>query len=904
MYSPSMEQHSESVERRSPDHDGRSYGDSPVSSDGDIQRPFTAHSGIGRIGQLQTPTPPRYIHEPPQITPMQTTAISGNPSDETNAPRSPSVCTLTDEQPHPRQLVSDGDPTSSFSTPDSLVISPRTSLPRASKGKPIERFHPNLVGEQHLRDPSRIKRSTPQTTIEKPQEHGRRPSPGAIDLTTKEGVEQLRRLQELEALRVEETPGTGLRDPKSYRSTPHTHVLGYNPKPKNRSRVEPPHAKPLVETISAPYQDARTEDDTQPHESKAAPDRISGRTPSPSQSNTILTPQEILLQDIEEQIRRTTELRNSFSTQPFSPIEDMLEAEYEWQNRRPDKTWSSDDSENPRGYSPSQIELRDRDLGYPIDHESETRYMTHFRPSQPPAAEPVHPRNLQTQLPIPNTLLSIPLDSPLHERRQKIRQEIAPPISASRQLSPADMKRIADESAALERTRQQAADRADRLALRQATAASLRDMEQETAPTAKPRKRAKKTKPDAPTPSTPPPIEVTTHQEQSSRSSTSRTSTPRQITTYFRPDRPSIRSTIASASRQIAPEIQSAVPPEPLDASPPMMSLHIYTPSGGHGSDQVLPDGRFVPRTSQERSIRRRIKPRKQPDQATTKLAAISMTKSPRQQPKLKPVTSIPDSQAKFVDYKMPSLLALGQIQVTIDEGQPMITVEAGRDAMAATNCINETLANSQEFKHVPRHQHTMILELADKTRRKVTQFITILLVVSLPGERKKRLQQISLMIVPDLMYDVLLSAETCVASSLLRRWLELFRVDVQTLKETSEYIIERASIHPLYADNDPHSSDKQSTDISTAAQHRISTDHSRTKTPNSAKPPPQRFGVAPNTMIDTPLTTPGVGSHTERKPRSPNRTQSAPSKRKDKSTLLKSTTTEPRPEQAQAPLS
>jgi hypothetical protein len=197
-----------------------------------------------------------------------------------------------------------------------------------------------------------------------------------------------------------------------------------------------------------------------------------------------------------------------------------------------------------------------------------------------------------------------------------------------------------------------------------------------------------------------------------------------------------------------------------------------------------------------------------------------------------------------------------------------------------------------------------MILELADKTRRKVTQFITILLVVSLPGERKKRLQQISLMIVPDLMYDVLLSAETCVASSLLRRWLELFRVDVQTLKETSEYIIERASIHPLYADNDPHSSDKQSTDISTAAQHRISTDHSRTKTPNSAKPPPQRFGVAPNTMIDTPLTTPGVGSHTERKPRSPNRTQSAPSKRKDKSTLLKSTTTEPRPEQAQAPLS
>jgi hypothetical protein len=173
---------------------------------------------------------------------------------------------------------------------------------------------------------------------------------------------------------------------------------------------------------------------------------------------------------------------------------------------------------------------------------------------------------------------------------------------------------------------------------------------------------------------------------------------------------------------------------------------------------------------------------------------------------------------------------------------------------MAATNCINEKLANSQEFKHVPRHQHTMILELADKTRRKVTQFITILLVVSLPGERKKRLQQISLMIVPDLMYDVLLSAETCVASSLLRRWLELFRVDVQTLKETSEYIIERASIHPLYADHDPHSSDQPRKDTippRKETQHQISTDRSQHAPPDNANTQPRKSGVAQDTSGD-----------------------------------------------------
>ena len=261
----------------------------------------------------------------------------------------------------------------------------------------------------------------------------------------------------------------------------------------------------------------------------------------------------------------------------------------------------------------------------------------------------------------------------------------------------------------------------------------------------------------------------------------------------------------------------------------------------------------------------------------------------------------------------MPSLLALGQIQVTIDEGQPLITVEAGRDAMAATNCINERLANSQEFKHVPRHKHTMILELADKTRRKVTQFITILLVVSLPGERKKRLQQISLMIVPDLMYDVLLSAETCVASSLLRRWLELFRVDVQTLKETSEYIIERASIHPLYADNDPHPSEKQSMDTSTATQHRIDTDRIRATTPNSADSPPHQFGVAPTMKTHnappTSLATSHLGTEIDtngnrpkRKTRSPNHTRPDTPKHKDKSTLSTSTTTENHPTKAQAP--
>ena len=260
-------------------------------------------------------------------------------------------------------------------------------------------------------------------------------------------------------------------------------------------------------------------------------------------------------------------------------------------------------------------------------------------------------------------------------------------------------------------------------------------------------------------------------------------------------------------------------------------------------------------------------------------------------------------------------MLALGQIQVTIDEGQPMITVEAGRDAMAATNCINEKLANSQEFKHVPRHQHTMILELADKTRRKVTQFITILLVVSLPGERKKRLQQISLMIVPDLMYDVLLSAETCVASSLLRRWLELFRVDVQTLKETSEYIIERASIHPLYADDDPHSSEKQNTDRQLPAQQRIDTDHIRAKPPNSAEPPPHQFGVAPTTKthnappasLATPHLEMGIDTHgnrPQRKTRSPNRKRSDISKHKEKSKSSKGTTAETRPKQTQAPLS
>ena len=851
MYSPSMEPQAD----QEPDHadfeqDDRPFGDSPDESE-DQTRP----TGIGRMGQLKTPTPPIYRHEVVQITPMQPSTIQGPFSAESNAPRSPSVRTTTDEQPHPRQLVPDGDPTSSFSTPDSIPVPPRRSLPRASKEKPIERFHPNLVGEQHLRDPNRAKRSTPPSQTKKAEEDKPRLSSIVIDLTMQAGIEHLRRLQELEALRVAPTPGTKGRLPKNYRGTPRIHALGYSPEVIEATltdrRVRPRNGRSQLTT--APRHDQLQ---TMPEEPAAA-----------------LSPAQILEQDIEEHVRRTKELRESF-TRPNSPLtpEELLEKEYAWQHEPCRTTWILDESDTPieipyepPGYNPDPL--------YQLDYEEhgpqnpEDRYKlyelyeehgphnqddtgTHAKSSQnkdqveqTPHVEQPAPQST------PAMELTIPLDSRHHPRRQKIRQDIEPPTRASQQPSPMDLQKLAEESAELERKRQAAADRAERLAIRNAIAESQAEMEQDQEPEKKPRRqRAKKAKKDAPPPSTPPPLATPPQQGHTPRGSTS---TPRPITAYFPPSGNSVRSTIAASARRSALAIQAA---DLQDQASPPTQLWIYTPSGGHGSDQITAEGNFIPRSSQERSVRRKSKARKEPDQTTTKLAAISMTKSPRQQPKLKPVATIPDSQAKFVDYKMPSLLALGQIQVTIDEGQPMITVEAGRDAMAATNCINEKLANSQEFKHVPRHQHTMILELADKTRRKVTQFITILLVVSLPGERKKRLQQISLMIVPDLMYDVLLSAETCVASSLLRRWLELFRVDVQTLKETSEYIIERASIHPLYADADPHSSDqprKETTPLRKEIPHQIPTDRSQYTPPDNADTKPQESGVVQDTRGD-----------------------------------------------------
>jgi hypothetical protein len=585
----------------------------------------------------------------------------------------------------------------------------------------------------------------------------------------------------------------------------------------------------------------------------------------PEELAAALSPEQILEQDIEEHVRRTKELRESFTQQnPLLTPEELLEEEYAWQ-REPCRTnWILDESDTPiellyepPGYNPDPL--------YQLDYEEHGPHnqddaRTHVKSSQNKDQVEQTPH---VEQPAPAMEPSIPLDSRHHPRRQKIRQDIEPPTRASKQPSPLDLQKLAEESAELERKRQAAADREERLAIRNAIAESQAAMEQDQEPEKKPRRqRAKKAKKDAPPPSTPPPLAAPPQQGHTPRGSSS---TPRPITAYFPPSGNSVRSTIAASARRSALAIQAADLQE--QASPPTQ-LWIYTQSGGHGSDQITAEGNFIPRSSQERSVRRKPKARKEPDQTTTKLAAISMTKSPRQQPKLKPVATIPDSQAKFVDYKMPSLLALGQIQVTIDEGQPMITVEAGRDAMAATNCINEKLANSQEFKHVPRHQHTMILELADKTRRKVTQFITILLVVSLPGERKKRLQQISLMIVPDLMYDILLSAETCVASSLLRRWLELFRVDVQTLKETSEYIIERASIHPLYADADPHPSDQPCKDTMTLRKeprNQTSTDPSLHAPSDKAETQPQKFGVVQEKRDDKKSKSHKERSHSKR---------------------------------------
>jgi hypothetical protein len=143
-----------------------------------------------------------------------------------------------------------------------------------------------------------------------------------------------------------------------------------------------------------------------------------------------------------------------------------------------------------------------------------------------------------------------------------------------------------------------------------------------------------------------------------------------------------------------------------------------------------------------------------------------------------------------------------------------------------------------------------MILELATKERVVVNEYINIF--IETPSTTSTRIfQQITFMIVPDLAFDVLICAESCLTTGLLAQWAHKYDIKKTKIVSNARYRLEIANLHEK--NNEQPNTHIAHISPASSKHTRSSTEHIPTRKPRYA-PPPRRKPIhhTPNIHTNT----------------------------------------------------